>query len=129
MMDTREKYFGRTLVQYLADLPGQIDNDQVYAWQVFGAGRQDFGFAGTELENFVRLSLGVLLDHGAVPYRAEPRPQAGWTKIPVPGLGSTRQEIIGSIVREWREQPGETDDLGGLAFATRDHIDEENAAR
>lgn len=128
MMDRREKFFGRTLAQYLEQLPGQIENDLVYAWQVFGAGRQDFGFSGAELERFVRLSLDVLLEHGAVPYRAEPRPHGGWTKVPVPGLGSAREDVIDSIVRAWREQTGTTDELDGLAFATQGYIDEENRA-
>jgi hypothetical protein len=128
MMEKQERYFGRTLKEYLRQLPGQMHDDQVFAWQVFPAGRRGFDFTGAELETFVRLSLGVLLDHGAVPFRAEQRPDGKWMFIPVPGLGKTREEVVESIVREWRQQEGEADELGGLAFATQDYIDAENAA-
>jgi hypothetical protein len=82
-----------------------------------------------EEEAFVRLSLGALLDHGAIPFRVERRSADRWDHIPVPGLGSTREQVIDAITHDFLEQGGEAPDmLDGLAFATQAYIDGENAA-
>lgn len=101
--ELRDKYYGRTLDEYLSTLPGELPIDAVGLWQVVPSGRDGFGLSGSELDAFVRRGVLALLAAGAVPVRHVPGSDYEWDIQKQYGVAP--EEIADAVVAEWRAMP------------------------
>jgi hypothetical protein len=72
--ERREKWFNRTLADWMADIIHEAGRDMVSAEQIVGGLKDDFGFAGEELLLAEKLVLENLFRSGATIAEAQGDP-------------------------------------------------------
>lgn len=98
---------------------GQLPLDAVGMWQIVPGGRIGFGLEGEALTDYVRRCIAELLSRGAVPVVGGGlEGEHEW--IAQPQYGSTPDEIVENVVREWLANGARDEDPGGLWFARRE---------
>jgi hypothetical protein len=101
--ELKDKYYGYTISEAIALIPGELPIDAVGLWQIVPKGRDGFGLKGTALNDFISQGIGALLDADAVPVRHVPGSDYEWDIQRQ--YGSEREQIIGSILAEWHTMP------------------------
>lgn len=94
---------GDTVAEYLETLPYEVDSDGEGLWAIVPGGRS-FGFFGADLEEFVALSVGRLLDVGCRPVRHANQGKLRW--IEQKQYGGTKEDIVRAVVAEWQVKLG-----------------------
>ena len=102
-MNSRRQ-LGDSVAEYLVTLPYEINSDGEGLWAIVLAGRS-FGLSGSELKEFVELSVGRLIDVGGRPVRHANQGKQRW--IEQTQYGDTKEDIVREVVAEWLA------DLGG----------------
>lgn len=96
--DVKEKFWGRTVREWLAALPDDLDIDPMGLREIIPTGRSQFRIKGEALEEFTRRALMVILKHGARPVQGAHNPTR-WE--PVHDYGETPEEIVEAVVAKW----------------------------
>ncbi|MBF9233441.1 hypothetical protein [Microvirga alba] len=111
---------GKPLSEYVKIVADELPIDAVGLWQIVPQGRLGFGFEGEALTDFVRRCIAELLSRGAVPVVGGGESEHEW--IVQRQYGSTPEEIIDNVVREWLANGARDEDPGGLWFALREYV-------
>ena len=115
-----DKRSGKPLSEYIKIVADELPIDAVGLWQIVPQGRFGFGFEGEALTDFVRRCISELLSRGAVPVVGGGLDgEHEW--IVQRQYGSTPEEIIDNVVREWLANGAKDEDPGGLWFALREY--------
>ena len=115
-----DKRSGKPLSEYIKIVADELPIDAVGLWQIVPQGRFGFGFEGEALTDFVRRCISELLSRGAVPVVGGGLDgEHEW--IVQRQYGSTQEEIIDNVVREWLANGAKDEDPGGLWFALREY--------
>jgi hypothetical protein len=114
-LQSTDKFFGRTVLEYIRTVPGELSTDAVGLWQIIPMGRRGFGLSGDDLTEFVRWCVLALLETGAKPVTGGAGTQYDW--ILQPQYGEATEEIASAVVDEWRVAGAGDPDPGGLWFA------------
>ena len=110
-------YSGELLSDYIVQVANELPVDAVGMWQIVPGGRHGFGLEGEALTDYVRRCIAELLSRGAVPVIGGGGADYFW--VAQKQYGSTREEIIENVVREWLAGGAKGEDPGGLWFAIR----------
>jgi hypothetical protein len=119
--EPRHQQFGTPLGEWIARRADELDIDEVGFWQLVPEGRQGFGLAAAELDDFVRRNLLALFERGAVPVRHVPSSGHVWTWQK--SYGTSAEAMAEAIVSEWIEKGRPDPDLGDLWFGLKDALD------
>jgi hypothetical protein len=111
----RTRPLGDTVAEFIETLPYEIDGDGESLWHIVPAGR-NFGFAGADLTEFVRLCILRLLKAGAVPVRHYNAGVLEWREQTQ--YESTPDAKADSIVAEWLATGGGNPPWEYLWFVT-----------
>jgi len=111
----RTRPLGDTVAEFIETLPYEIDGDGESLWHIVPAGR-NFGFAGSDLTEFVRLCILRLLGAGAEPVRHNTEGVLEWREQTQ--YGTTSAEIADAIVAEWLQGGGGNPKWEYLWFVT-----------
>lgn len=114
-LQSTDKFFGKTVLEYIQTVPGELPVDAVGLWQMIPMGRQGFGLSGDDLTEFVQRCVLALLEKGAKPVMGGAGTQYDWTLQPQ--YGETNEEIASAVVSEWLASGAGDSDPGGLWFA------------
>ena len=103
--ELRDKFFGQTLDEWIALVPGELEIDEVSLWGISSFARQGFGLSGDALKDCMRRCILGLLDRGAKPvvHVANAIHGNGW--LPV-DYGPTPDRIADAIIAEQGLEPG-----------------------
>jgi hypothetical protein len=115
------RQFGTSLSEWIKSHSNELDTDEVGLWQIIPEGREGFGLAGDDLDNFVRQSLLALFERGAVPLRHVRDSGHVWTWQK--GYGTSAQEMAEAILEEWIMEGRPDPDLGDLWFGLNHALD------
>ena len=127
MIDLNKKrLLGDTVAEYLVTSPFAIDNDGEGLWQIVPAGRS-FGFEGSDLAEFVRLSVLRMLEASAVPVRFADAGPMRWLEQKQFGTGKT--QIADAVVAEWQAAGAGDPPWEWLWFVTRRVLETEHFRR
>jgi hypothetical protein len=111
--ELRDKFYGSTIEERLAQVPGELAIDAVGLWQIVSFGRQGFNLSGPELVDYVRRHILALLAKGAKPVVGARDNIHYWVLV---DYGRTPDDIADAIVREWLSS-GREPDPGDVWFA------------
>lgn len=114
-LQTRDRVFGQTVMEYIQTVSGELPIDAVGLWQIVSTGRQRFGLSGGDLTEFVCRCVFALLAHGAKPVVGGGGTKYDW--LLQSQYGETKEEIIDAVVKEWLASGATDGDPGGLWFA------------
>lgn len=114
--ERRDKYYGTTIEERIAQVPEELDIDAVGLWQIVPFGREGFGLAGDELDDYVRRHILALLAKGAKPVVGATDDIHYWTLV---DYGRTPDEIADAIIAEWHAM-GRDPNPGDVWFAIPD---------
>lgn len=114
--DLHDRRDGLSAAAWIQGWVEESNEDPVGLFGIIASGRRSFGLNGADLEAFVRRVLRAMTEAGARPVLG------GGGKGPLPWIvqpqyGSTSNEIVDSVIAEWRSM-GQDPDAGGLWFAT-----------
>src|SRR4051812_6957943 len=112
--EPRERRSGATVSEYVVQVANELPRDAVGMWQIVPGGRHGFGFDGGQLTDYVRRCIAELLSRGAIPVVAGGGTDYFW--VAQKQYGSTPEEIIENVVREWLANGAKDEDPGGLWF-------------
>ncbi|EIM30608.1 hypothetical protein MicloDRAFT_00008580 [Microvirga lotononidis] len=113
-------YYGTPMSEHIKRVADELPIDAVGMWQIVPGGRQGFKLEGDALIDFVRRCIAELLSRGAVPVVGGGLDgEHEW--IVQRQYGSTPEEIIDNVVREWLANGAKDEDPGGLWFALREY--------
>jgi hypothetical protein len=101
--ELRDKFYGYTIEERLARVPGELQIDAVGLWQIVSFGRQGFDLSGEALADYTRRNILALLDKGAKPVVAVANAIHGRVWLPV-DYGNAQDQIANAIIREWLEE-------------------------
>ena len=97
--ESRDRYYGQTVSEHVALVPGELPHDAVGLWQIIPFGRDAFGFEGAQLIDYVRRCLYALVERGAKPVIGGGGTDYFW--IYQPQYGTTNTEIVENVIAEW----------------------------
>ena len=101
--ELRDKFYGHTIEERIALVPGELQIDAVGLWQIVSFGRQGFDLSGEVLADYLRRNILALLDNGAKPVVAVANAIHGRGWLPV-DYGNTPDQIANAIIQEWLEE-------------------------
>ncbi len=101
-----DRYYGQTIEEWIARIPGELAVDAVGLWQVVSIGRQGFDLSGEALTEHVRRAMLALLAEGAKPVIGVANAVHGRGWLPV-DYGSTPDEVADAIITEWLDEKEE----------------------
>ena len=110
----RERYFGQTVDECIAEWVEELARDATSLWHIVTAGREGFEFSGAELVDFVRRSLLALFTAGAKPVKGGDEVYL-WDRVTK--YGDDPQQMTDAIIDEWQKS-GRDPTIGGIWFAT-----------
>lgn len=110
-----DEFFGKTILEYIQAVPGELPADAVGLWQIIPMGRQGFGLSGDDLTEFVQRCVLALLEAGARPVTGGAGTQYDW--ILQSQYGKAVEEIASAVINEWLAAGAGDSDPGGLWFA------------
>jgi hypothetical protein len=113
MSRIRERFYGNTVEEWIAKVPGELAVDAVGLWQIVSFGRQGFELSGDELADYVRRNLLALFAKGAKPVIGAFDGTHFWTLL---NYGDRPEEMANAIIEEWLRS-GCDPDAGGVWFA------------
>ena len=117
--EPRDRYSGETMSDYIVQVANELPIDAVGMWQIVPGGRHGFGLEGDALTDYVRRCIAELLSRGAVPVVGGGlEGEHDW--IAQLQYGSSPDEIIENVVREWLANGAKDENPGGLWFALRE---------
>lgn len=116
--EPRDKFHGETMSAVISQVPSVLPIDAVGLWHIVPKGRDGFGLTGDALDQFVRRCIYALLAAGAVPVSTGQG--TGYEWIAQKQYGSTEEEIADNVIREWREEPDESEIIYKVWFALPD---------
>lgn len=120
---SRRSRMGFTVSEFLEGLLFEVDGDGEGLWSIVPSGR-GFGFEGSELAEFVRLSVMHMLEAGAVPALHRPLTERReWQEQTQ--YGSTKGQIADAVVAEWLAKGGGDPPWDDLWFVTREVVETE----
>lgn len=111
--NARHKDTGAPIGEEIAKIPNELSHDAVGLWHIEPTGRVSFGLKDDALVEFVRLTLRGLLDAGAVPVKGAPG--SGYEWIRQRQYGTSRDEIVEAVIKEWLSLPQDSMVLAGEA--------------
>ena len=112
---SKDRFFGQTIADYIQSISGELPIDAVGLWQIIPTGRQSFELSGDDLVEFVHRCVFELLIHGAMPVVGGGGTEFDW--ILQPQYGEAIENIANAVVEEWLILGAEDCDPGGLWFA------------
>lgn len=113
--DTKDKFYGITIREWLRDFPNELEDDAIGLWQIIPLGKRGYGLSGSELKEFIEEAIEKLIDLGAVPVVGV-ESEGGWKLCEE--YGDKKEEIIKNIVEKWGAPDSPDPDVGDLWFAT-----------
>jgi hypothetical protein len=122
--ELRDKFYGSTIEERLAQVPAELAIDAVGLWQVVSFGREGFNLSGSELVDYVRRHILALLAKGAKAVVGARDNVHYWVLV---DYGRNPDEIADAIISEWLasgREPGPGDvwfALPHIYQATRPH--------
>jgi hypothetical protein len=119
--EPRHQQLGTPLSEWIQHRADELAHDEVGFWQIVPEGRNGFGLAGADLDEFVRRTLLSLFAKGAVPVRHVRESGRVWTWQK--SYGASAEEMAEAIVREWVREGRPDPDLGDLWFGLKDTLD------
>lgn len=104
--EPRHRRTNETISEALSNYSVELDIDAIGIWHIVPRGQDNFGLEGAALTNYVRLAITAILDAGGVPVRHVP--ESGYEWVLQKQYGSTRDEIVDAIVKEWELVPNDS---------------------
>jgi hypothetical protein len=101
--ELKKNSYGRTTREVIGLLPGELLRDAVGLWQIIPHARDGFGLEGADLIDFIDRSIRSLLGAGALPVRHVPGSKYEWDVQHQ--YGSSPDDIVAAIIREWQAMP------------------------
>jgi len=114
MKQPTDKYYGIPMDEWIIRLPEDLKQDAVALWHLVAGGRDSFDLDSTELVEFVRKSIQVLLEHGALPVVADIGGNNDWRLSDAYQTGTG--DTVDAILADWLNL-GCDPDIGGLWFS------------
>jgi hypothetical protein len=111
----RNKRSGETVAEWLPMNVAELKYDAVSLSDLISDGQDEFGLSGAQLDEFIAKSIRVMLDHGALPVIGGAGTKYFW--IEQPQYGSTPDNIVTNVIKEWKNSGSGDPGLGGLWFA------------
>jgi hypothetical protein len=111
----RHKDYGKTIDEWIAEVPKELPYDAVNLVQILSAGQMGFELKAGDLIDFVHRCIGALLDAGAVPVSGGGSTSFVW--VAEKKYGTHRAEILTAILAEWQMSNGDEMYPWGVWFA------------
>lgn len=110
-MKKRHKFFGTTAEEWLKLMTNELESDAIGLWQIVPVGKYDFELDLSDLEEFTRSSLNMLMLKGAVPVKGK---DGLW--VLEGKYGKNSEEIINNIISTWINTASPDPDVGDVWF-------------
>lgn len=124
MIDERvRKLFGDTVSEWIQSLPSDLDDIGVGLHAIVQTGRYGFELKNSELIEFIRKSLYVLLNHGAKP-RHWGSPSKPDRDFELHYGNDTNDEIVEGVIADWLASGAGDLEWGDFWFALPGTIDD-----
>jgi len=124
MIDERvRKLFGDTVSEWIQSLPSDLDDIGVGLHAIVQTGRYGFELKNSELIEFIRKSIYVLLKHGAKP-RHWGSPSKPDRDFELHYGNDTNEEIVEGVITDWLASGAGDLEWGDFWFALPGTIDD-----
>ena len=110
--DRKNRYFDVTAGEWIEAVHFRLLDDVVSLWGIVPTGRRAFLFEGSDLVEFVRRCILVLLKHGAKPVREGKHSWEFETKY-----GENHDDIAEGVIADWLATGGGDPEWGEFSFA------------
>jgi hypothetical protein len=121
--ERRRKIFGDTISEWMAYMPAELDDIGVGLAGIIDTGRYGFELKGSELVDFVRKSLRILVARGAKP-RHWGSPSHPNRNVMLHYGKDTNEEIVQGVIADWLASGGGDLEWGDFWFALPGTIDD-----
>jgi|ERR1043165_7511664 len=96
---------GTPMSEWIALMPGDLNDLPLGMWQIIDDGHRGFGLEGPALADFIRRSIHALMDAGAKPVCGAGKPNV-W--VLQTQYGSNKHEVAEAVIQEWLRQGAPT---------------------
>jgi hypothetical protein len=93
---------GSLAPDYMLAIAKQSAYETIGMWEIIPAGRQAFGLTGSQLSEFIRQFIFVLITSGWVPVKVDTSVPGHWKWVEQEQYGSAPDVISVAIVDEWK---------------------------
>jgi hypothetical protein len=117
IMNVTHRRYGTTVSVWVQRNVPELENDAVSLSSIIFDGKDGFNLAGSELDLFIGMCIGTLMENEALPVIGGGNSRYDW--IHQPQYGSSAGAVTTNVIAEWKAS-GVDPDLGGLWFARPD---------
>ena len=113
---------GSLVSDYFELTANQLPYDTIGMWEIVPPGRMAYGLSGSDLDEFLRRFIVVLMQRGAKPVRGIPVGPGHWMWAEQVQYGSSPLEVASALIADWHSLGSPDPEWDWVRFALPDII-------